>query len=268
MNPDRERLEELRDLALRDLIDVDRQVTRGELSAEDADGLRRQYKREALAALDGMQTVAAGPEQILPAIQKPRAALLTGRRVLYAAGIVIAVLAAFLVQGDLLDRPPGGFVSGNEVSQSPPTTADLTKVTDAELEAVVNANPEVLGMRLALARRYVAKGRYDLAAVHYKKVLQKEPKNPEALTNLGLVMLKVGLPEQAEELVDIALEVDPELAAAWWVQANIRLYGLGDPGGAINSLDQLRGRTDLGRGVQRQVAQLRVKAQRMLKKDQ
>lgn len=268
MNPDRERLQELRDLALRDLVDVDRQVAQGELSPEDADGLRRQYQREALAALQDMQTAAARHEHIARATEKPKSALLTGRRVLYAAGIVLAALAAFLVQRDLLDRPPGGLVSGNEMLQSPPTTADLSKVTDAQLEAVVEANPEVLGMRLALARRYLDKGRYDLAVVHYKKVLEKEPKNAEALTHLGWVMLQVGRPEQAAELVDTAVEVDPQLADAWWVQANIRLYGLKDPGGAISSLDRLRGRTDLGAVVQRQVTQLRAKALRMLERGQ
>lgn len=266
MNPDRERLEELRDLALRDLVDVDRQVAAGELSPDDADGLRRQYEREALAALDGMQAAVAGPGTT-SATEKPRAVLLTGRRVLYAAGIVLAALAVFLVQRDLLDRPPGGLVSGNEMLQSPPATGDLSKVTDAQLEKVVEANPEVLGMRLALARRYLDEGRYDLAVVHYKKVLVKEPKNPEALTHLGWVMLQVGRPEQAAELVDTAVEVDPELVDAWWVQANIRLYGLRDPGGAISSLDRLKGRSDLGPVVQRQIAQLRAKALRMLEQD-
>lgn len=278
VSPDRDRLEELRDLALRDLAEVDRQVSAGELSSEDAEELRRRYEHQALTALNRLQALsntaqpasAANGGGATPA--KPRTAVVTSRRVLYVVGIAVAVSAAFLVQRNLLDRPAGGFVTGNEVlqteSQPAPAPRDLSKVTDKELEAVVEANPDVLGMRLALARRYLDDGRYDLAVVHYTKVLEKEPKNPEALTHLGWVMFQVGRPEQGAELVDQAVEADPELADAWWVQASIRLYGLKDPGAAISSLDRLRGRTDLGPAVQRQIDQLRAKALRMLERRQ
>lgn len=272
MNPDRDRLEELRDLALRDLVDVDRQVAAGELSPEDADGLRREYEREALAALNGLQAeTMSEPDGLAGSAATPvksRTAVVTGRRALYAVGIGLAVLAAFVVQGNLLDRPEGGLVTGNESMQSAPAPRDLSKVSDAQLEDVVEANPDVLGMRLALARRYLDKGRYDLAVVHYTKVLEKQPKNPEALTHLGWVVLQAGRPGQAAELVDTAVEVNPDLADAWWVQANIRLYGLKDPGAAISSLDRLRGRTDLGPAIQRQIGQLRAKALRMLERGQ
>ena len=263
MTPDQTRLEEARDLALRDLVDVDRQVAAGELSPEYADELRRRYEHEALTALDGLKAVADEPGDPV-ATRKPRAALLTGRRILYTAGVALALLSAFLVQRGLIDRPPGGLVTGNEMLQSAPPARDLSKVSNAQLEQVVQANPEVLGMRLALARRYVDAGRYDLAVVHYTKVLKAEPKNPEALTHLGWVMFQVGRPQQAAELVDSAIEVDPELPDARWVQANVRLFGLQDPKAAISSLDRMRGRPDLGPDVRRQVAQLRAEAVRRL----
>lgn len=273
MNPDRARLEELRDLALRDLADVDRQVAAGELSPGDADDLRRRYEHQAFTALNGLQALPSTADPA-PAAHgtgtppgRPRRAVVTSRRALYALGIALAVTAAFLVQRNLLDRPAGGLVTGNEVLQATPGPRDLRKVSDAQLEAVVAANPDVVGMRLALALRYLDEGRYDLAVVHYTKVLELEPKNPEALTHLGWVMLKVDRPEQAAELVDQAVAVDPDLADAWWVQANIRLYGSKDPAGAISSLNRLRGRTDLGPAVRRQVAQLRAKALRMLEGD-
>lgn len=277
MSRDRERLAELRDLALGDLVDLDRQVTAGELSRDQAADLRRQYEHQAFAAIDGLRGLSQTTEPATAAggatatEGKSRTAALTSRRGLYVVGIALAVFAAFLVQDNLLDRPAGGLVTGNEVLQAAPTTGpgqrDLSKVTNEELEAVVTANPDVLGMRLALARRYLDEGRYDLAVVHYSKVLEKEPKNPEALTHLGWVMLQVDRPEQAAELVDQAIEVAPDLADARWVQANVRLYGLKDPGAAISSLDSLRGRTDLGRVVQRDVAQLRATALRMLKEE-
>lgn len=269
MNPDRKRLEELRDLALRDLLDVDRQTARGELSPDDADELKGRYEREALAALDGLKSVTAAPPLDPQGKGRPRTGSVTSRRILYAAGIFLALLAAFQVQRNLLDRPPGGLVSGNEVLQSAPASrGDLSKVTDAQLEAVVAANPDVLEMRLALARRYLDKGRYDLAVVHYKKVLEKEPRNPEALTHLAWVLFRVGRPDEAATMVDTAIEIDPELADAWWVQASIRLYGLKDPEAALSSLDRLRGRTDLGPVVRRQVARLRANALQALEERQ
>lgn len=264
--PGHAHLAEIRDLALRDLVDLDRQVTAQEVSAEDAAELRQRYEREALAALDGLKSLPVLPARDSdgPRLAAPR--LVTSRRVLYAAGLALSVLAAFLVQQNLLDRPSGGFVTGNEMLQPASAPRDLSKVTDAELEAVVAANPDIVGMRLALARRYLDEGRYDLAVVHYKKVLDKEPNNPEALAYLGWVMLRLGRPEQAAKLVDTAVAVDPRLADAWWVQANVRLYGLKDPKAAIDSLDRLRGLPDLGSVVQRQVVQLRAKAVRLLQR--
>lgn len=275
MNPDRDRLEELRDLALRDILDVDQQVEAGELSQEEANELRREYEHQALDALNRLRALSATTEPASATDSDDSddvtqahswRAVVTGRRVLYALGISLTVSAAFLVQDSLLDRPAGGLVTGNEVLQPAPSSSprDLSEVTNQELEAVVEANPDVVGMRLALARRYLDEGRYDLAVVHYGKVLTQEPKNPEALTHLGWVMLQVDRPKEAAELVDQAVVVDPDLSDAWWVQANVRLYGLKDPVAAISSLDSLRARADLGPAVRRDVARLRAEALRML----
>ncbi|MBJ7451803.1 MAG: hypothetical protein JHC71_06915, partial [Blastococcus sp.] len=51
MTVDRSRLEQERDQALRDLLDLDRQVYDGELPADVAAGLRQTYERTAATAL-------------------------------------------------------------------------------------------------------------------------------------------------------------------------------------------------------------------------
>lgn len=115
-------------------------------------------------------------------------------------------------------------------------------------------------MRLALADRYMESGQYDLAVVHYRKVLEQDPSNPQGKASLGWLMFQLGETDQAARLVDEALQTTPELVVGWWYQANIRLYGFDDPGGAIQALDELRARPQLSPAVRDQVETLRQEA--------
>jgi tetratricopeptide (TPR) repeat protein len=267
-------LQRQRDEALRDLIDLERQVAEGEITPEDAASLRHQYETEAVAALQELEqnvrSQASRDEKSSDRTTVRRTARgVLSRRVLYGVGLATAVLAAVLVPQFIVDRPPGGYVTGNEVLQQPGGSAssgaappaddsrDLSKVTNQELEAVVNANPKVVGMRLALARRYAAASRFDLAVVHYSKVLEQEPKNAQAQVGLSWILLQLDELEDARELVDQALANDPQLLEAMWVQANILLYGVDDPQGATKMLDKILTRADLQPGVRRQAQQLR-----------
>lgn len=277
MTGERLDLQARRDRALEDLIDLDRQVATGELTGNAAIELRARYRAEALAAIRGLEEDrAAGPDgdaadratqQVATSTRR-----LQTRHALYAASVALAVMAAFVLWDNLLARPEGGLVSGNEVAQRPPgmesmpgmetgQQRDLADVTDAELEAVVAANPEVVEMRLALAQRYVSKERYDLAVVHYTKALELEPDNAEAQAHLGWMLLQVGQPEKAARLVDEAVQNDPDLLDALWFQANVRFYGLKDAAGAIEVLDRMSARRDLATAVRRQVVRLRALAQ-------
>ena len=271
-----------RDQALEDLLDVDRQVALGELSEADAASLRAGYQREALAAIclleedSGEGDKNTGDRSSATAerrgLQRGRA-----RYAVYTAGVAVAVTAAALVPRFALDRPDGGLVSGNEVLQQPSDAAaptaptaprragpssgmDLATVTDAQLERVVSENPTVIGMRLALAERYFVADRYDLAVVHYTKVLDQEPENGEALAHLGWINYRVGQTEQAARLLDRAVRTGADPVDALWFQANLRLYGESDPAGAIAALDALRTGSGLSTGVRDRVDQLRATA--------
>lgn len=266
--PERD-LELRRDQALRDLRELTEQVDRRELSPQVAAGLRRGYEQEAAAALAALERLStaegSGEQDAREAADMPPKEGAAGSRVgrrtlqprylLYGLGVLSAVAAGLVLPGYVLDRPGGGFVTGNEAlqgsggtgdsSESAPSAAKLEDVTNAELEAVVEANPDVLGMRLALADRYTAEGRYDLAAVHYSRVLEKDPGNSRAIARLGWLMLQLDEPEQAARLVDEALARDPDLPEALWYKANIRVYGFDDPQGAAEALKPLRERQDL-----------------------
>jgi cytochrome c-type biogenesis protein CcmH/NrfG len=256
-----------RDQALRDLVEVDRQLSDGELSEQDAEVLRARYEGEALMALRRLTSL----DTTSAATARARRPRLQPRLALYVLGLALAATAAILVPGYVSDRPAGGLVTGNEAMAQPGVSAAaapedrLASVTDAQLEAVIAQNPNVVGMRLALAERYANNGRTGLAVVHYTKVLKQEPENPEALAHLGWVMLRLNRPEDAASLVDRALRSEPRLADGLWFQANVRLYGLDDPAGAISSLDLLDARPGISAAVRRQSASLRAESERRVK---
>ncbi|GAA3137390.1 hypothetical protein GCM10010530_66960 [Kribbella aluminosa] len=264
---------------MRDITELEHQVDAGEITTQEAARLRRRYEAAVSAALSAM-----GEPTPEAAEQRSDASITadtvrpsrrpTFRHVLYALGLAGAVVAAFLLSGFVVSRPPGGYVTGNDILQTPgPATTpvprpapsrDLSKVTDKELEAVVAANPGIVAMRLGLADRYVAEKRYDLAVVHYTKALKLEPGNAEAQAHLGWLLLQVGSPRQAAQLIDRAVAADPNLVDAQWFQANVRLYGLGDAKGAVEVLDRMAARRDLTPDVRRQVQDLRKVADQRL----
>lgn len=277
-------LRQRRDHALRDLLELDRQVDDGELVPEVEVRLRREYEREAGAAITALDRLATSPldrdaarkvSRMRGGSRSPR---VQPRQLLYGLGALVLVAAAVLLPGYVLDRPKGGFVTGNEALQSPGSTQssgatggetpdavqqpvrDLSKVTDQEMEAVVAENPDVIGMRIALADRYTAKGRYDLAVVHYRKVLELEPGSVEGKAHLGWLLLQLNQPDEAARLVDEVLATDPELSDALWFKANIRLYGFDDAKGAIKVLDDMSRLSTLSPEVRGQVETLRREA--------
>jgi tetratricopeptide (TPR) repeat protein len=271
-------LEHQRDQALRDLADLERQVSDGQITPQDAGQLRQQYETEALLAIHALKEAdqlsqpqsEEGPTGVANIVRPERTGV--SRRMLYATGLATLVLAGVLVPQFVVDRPPGGYVTGNEVLQQPGTTEfpaaqaqagrspDLSEVSNKQLEAVVNANPDVTGMRLALARRYTADNRFDLAVVHYKKVLEQDPDNARAQAGLSWILLQLDEVADAERLAERALRNDPESLQAMWVHANILLYGLSDPPAAAAILDTMLKREDLHPAVRQQVRELRSEA--------
>lgn len=261
--PNRARMEQQRDQALRDLLELEQQVRAGDVPPGPAAELRRRYERaaaEALVVLDGTDAVVEA---------RPRRRV-TWRSAVYGAGGLAALVAlAVLLPPALQERPENGFVTGNEVLQTGPAPApsvsaapgrDLSEVSNAEMEQVVAANPDVVGMRLALAERYRVQGEYTKAVPHYREVLDRQPDNAGALASLGWVLLMLeGGGEDAARFADEAVQQDPALPFAWWVQANVRLFGQDDPDGATESLREMR-ELPLEPDVQEQVAALEQEA--------
>lgn len=232
------RLEEVADQAVRDLVELDEQVAAGEISPAAAQALRRRYETAATTAwanVEAAATDAAPPTRSRP----PRS-----RAVVLAYGVTAAialVAAMILLPGSVLQRPEGGFVTGNEVTQGADQAPALdpdAPPSNAQLEDVVAANPEVVGMRLALADRYLAEGDVASALRHYEQALRREPDNAQALSRSGWALAQDGQPDLGMTLVQQALEIEPQQQDALWFQANIAMT-LDDPETASDSLRQL-----------------------------
>lgn len=224
-----ERWEERVVQARLDLAGVDEQVAAGELDEATAKRLRARYEEE----IETAGVAEGASEREGPSL----------RRVIAGAVLMTAAIigVVFLVANAIDDREPGEFVTGNIEGR------DLSEISTAEMEEVVADFPNVVGMRLALARRYFDAGDFSEALPHYLAVLEQDAANPEANANVGW-MTFLSDPAQsatAAAFLDRALESLPDYPQASFYLANVRLYGLNDAAGARTLLEALAARSDL-----------------------
>ncbi|HSM01020.1 MAG TPA: hypothetical protein VK960_01070 [Acidimicrobiia bacterium] len=209
-------LEDRRDRIVADLRALDDQVASREIAPKVADDLRHSYEVELADTLSDLETARS---------EKP-----TGRSrrriVIGLAAFAIAASAAVVGLAGAVDSDP----------TVPDQGIDLSDVTNEELEQVVAANPDVVPMRLALARRYVEAGEFSLALPHYFYILDRGP-NAEALMYLGWMTYLSDEPETGAVLLEQSLELDPGNLLAQWFLANVRYRGLGDRAGAVPLLE-------------------------------
>ncbi len=224
----RHQLEERQAQAAADLADVEEQLDAGELDQATATRLRDRYQAE-LESLEAQVEAAPAQAPLAPGRSRSRALVGTLLVVVATIGVV------FLVAQAIDDRNPGDFVTGNIENR------DLSDVSTAEMEQVVADFPNVVSMRLALARRYFQAQQFSQALPHYFAVLDQDPTNHEALANLGW-MTYLADPNQsvtAEAYLERSLAAAPAYGDAMFYLANVRLYGLNDPAGARELLEAL-----------------------------
>ena len=223
--PVRSDLERRRDRALDDLVALDAQEASGELDIATAAVLRSRYEAEAAAALRALDAPAAPP---VPGR--------SGKRIAAAliAFAMVAVIAVIALVKAVEPRSEGGFATGGPETAD---TIDLDAVSVEEMEQVVADNPDIIPMRLALARRYVEAGEFSSALPHYFAVLERDARNPEALMYLGWMTYLSGDAATGVGLLEQSLEVAPGDVLAMWLLANARYHGLGDRAGAVPLLE-------------------------------
>lgn len=215
----------------RDLADVDEQVAAGELDASTAASLRTTYHGE----LARLARELDERDDDAPQSGVDRRRMLAGIAIVAIGFVAVTALLLNTVRS----REPGELVTGGVATDVIQGGVDLASVTNEELEEVVAANPNIPGMRLALAGRYFEAGEFDKALPHFMTVLEQDEDNPEALASVGWMTHLSGRSDIAESFVERALAVAPEYAQAYWFLGNIRLFGRDDAEGSIEPFERL-----------------------------
>lgn len=204
------------ELLNQELADIDQQLADGDIDAETAGVLRDRYTAE----LDALISARGVADEDRGAVDEPRrrisrraAAGLAVVGVAVVAITVFAVMSLTSASGSGVEGIAGDVLDGDGVR-------DLSTVSNEEMEAVIAQNPDVVPMRLALARRYFEAGDFDKALDHYFEVLDRE-QHPEALANVGWMTYLSGYADVAVGYVEAAIERDPTFLTARWYLGNI-----------------------------------------------
>ena len=103
-----------------------------------------------------------------------------------------------------------GIVNNSETID--PTPIDLDSVTNEQMEEVVKKNPDVLGMRLSLANRYLSEGNFSSALTHYVYIVSHDPTGefkPTALSQIGWMSYESGETTVALDYINEAIRLNP-----------------------------------------------------------
>ena len=227
-----------------DLAALERQIEDGELDETDAAPLRAAYLREVAEAERAAnqssvtETSGTGPSQGS-----------RNRRLLIGALVTVVVVVGitFAASQALVPRPPSS------------EDTDLSEVSNEAMEAVIADNPDdpqINGMRLALADRYFEEEAYQQAFEHYRIVLENDPANGEAaraLGRMGWMSYRSGEPELALESIRRAVELDPTYGEGRFFLGLVQLCGLADHEAAVTTLEEVLTLPDLPADVRPEV---------------
>jgi cytochrome c-type biogenesis protein CcmH len=163
---------------------------------------------------------------------RSRSRALVGGLILAGAFAVVVIVAGFFLQDR--EGPTAGVA--NLEGQ------DLSEVSNETMEAVVAANldnPQINGMRLALAERYYEIGDYSSAFPHYLAVAEAAgASNAEvvtALVRLGWMAWDGnGEVETAIGLFDQALIIDSDSTTAMFLKGRVLWCGAGESNAAAD----------------------------------
>lgn len=143
----------------------------------------------------------------------------------------VAFVAIVVVATMALRDQPGPAAGVADLSAQ-----DLSEVSNETMEAVIASNldnPQIDGMRLALAERYFQSGDYKSAFPHYLAVAESDTASADevvaALVRLGWMVWDGNAEADAAiNLFDQALEVDPGSSTAKYLKAEVLWCGLDD----------------------------------------
>ncbi len=260
MTSERTRVTERRDMVRRDLEELADQVENGEVDEETADRLRAAYQAEleqledTLAGLPADETAPPSTTPSgRPVTQVPEPRTRSPRRVAVGAVILIGAMTIaifFAAQGSEPDA------AEMEAGSPGALTVDPASVSNEQLEAVVEANPDITAMRMALADRYYEAEEWGSALDHYLYIAENTTNLAEetkALARVGWMAYITEQAEAADEYFTRALAIDPSNAEAILFRAFNTMYGLQDPAAAIPQLEAALELTNISNNVVAQI---------------
>lgn len=232
-----------REAILSDLEGVAAQREMGEIDDETAERLTALYETE-LAV-----TEVAHPT---PSDVGPESPGGWSKRAIVGTTLLVGVFAAVLVGAFVFLGDPEGTGSGVVDDQ-----VDLGSVSNDTMESVIAANlddPNIDGMRLALAERYFEESGYSDAFPHYMAVAESDSADPTqvatALTRLGWMTYDgSGEVETAMQLLDRALEVTPGAPLPLYLKGQITWCGADRPQQAAGIFSDVLEKPDLDPAV-------------------
>jgi tetratricopeptide (TPR) repeat protein len=257
------------DAAYAALQDLDDDLAAGRLSAADHAQLKTRSERHAAALLarlrEAERPAARGAVGRAPAAGAPLGtrlrsplALTVGAVALLLFGVVLGVLVARFTGDDpgavtglspagggagmaagfgtmppgAGGMPPAGMPPGQAAGSGPPPSPALEALAkDVEVE-----NPPVATL-LRFSNLALDEGHVPAAIWGYKRVLEREPKNVEAIAQIGVILAKGDHMEAALRRLDEAIALDPKYAPAHWTRAQVLFEGKQDYPAAIASLE-------------------------------
>ncbi len=171
--------------------------------------------------------------------------------------LLVAGAGALVAVGQFRQaRADDGLLSGIAGGE-----VDPDSISNETLEAVIAANldnPEIDGMRLALANRYFEERNYQKAFPHYQAILDGDPTSiqaTEAYTRLGwMVYDGNGEVDLGLSLIDNALEIAPGDPFANYLKGRVLWCGREDNEEAAAIFTEVLAASGLDDAVRQQVA--------------
>ncbi len=116
---------------------------------------------------------------------------------------------------------------------------DRWQEAETRLQHAVELCPHDVAARRHYAQSLWQLERKDEAIEHLRQAVQMSGGDPNWNVELGEMLLEMGEVDEAEEFAMAALDVDPELAAAWELRGNVDLRR-GDEDGALSNFHRAR----------------------------
>jgi len=141
-------------------------------------------------------------------------------------------------------KAPSGGGGGAQVSQQQQSAPQAQLTPEQmqqmlQLEMLVQKEPDNVEAWTNLGHLYFDSDKADKAIVAYSKSLELKPDNADVLTDLGVMYRRAGNPQQAVASFDKAIEINSKHETARFNKGIVQYYDLKDQEGAIKSWQDL-----------------------------